>query len=60
LRDPHPHFQTRWYRDAWPDAKQTNALTHFLTRADHSAAKPNAVFDASGYARKYGHPFARG
>lgn len=60
LRDPHPHFQTRWYCDAWPDAKQTNALTHFLTRADHATAKPNAVFDAPWYARKYSRLMRKG
>lgn len=54
LRDPQPHFQTRWYYAAYPEARETNALLHYL-EVGGARARPNVVFDPLWYRRKYGH-----
>lgn len=54
LRDPNPHFQTRWYYAAYPEARETNALLHYL-EFGRARSRPNVVFDPLWYRRKYGH-----
>lgn len=49
--DPHPLFDTRWYRDQYPDvvAAGVNPLLHYVENGEREGRLPNPLFDPKWY-----------
>jgi glycosyltransferase involved in cell wall biosynthesis len=47
--DPHPLFDTSWYREANPDAAGQNPLVHFVTAGADEGRDPSPWFDVGHY-----------